>query len=85
LTLYRLPFGESEGQALEQRIKELKHNLAADGFCLRPFFATEAAFLAVLCTFNLLSLYQHQATPTQPYRQLGTCGWRGPCAGRCLG
>lgn len=57
---------------LEQRIEELKHDLSADGFCLQPFFATEAAFLAVLCTFNLLSLYQHQTTPGQPYRQPGT-------------
>jgi hypothetical protein len=57
---------------IEQRIEELKHDLAADGFCLQPFFATEPAFLAVLCTFNLLSLYQHQATPESPYRQPGT-------------
>ena len=57
---------------IEQRIEELKHDLAADGFCLQPFFATESAFLAVLCTFNLLSLYQHQVTPDQPYRQPGT-------------
>ena len=57
---------------VEQRIEELKHDLAADGFCLQPFFATESAFLAVLWTFNLLSLYQHQTTPTQPYRQPGT-------------
>ena len=57
---------------VEQRIEELKNNLAADGFCLQSFFATESAFLAVLFTFNLLSLYQHLATPTQPYRQLGT-------------
>jgi len=57
---------------IEQRIAELKHDLAADGFCLQPFFATEAAFLAVLCTFNLLSLYQHQTTPDAPYRQPGT-------------
>jgi hypothetical protein len=35
---------------IEQRIKELKHDLAADGFCLQPFFVTEAAFLAVLFT-----------------------------------
>ena len=34
--------------------------------------ATESAFLAVLCTFNLLSLYQHQTTPESPYRQPGT-------------
>ena len=57
---------------VEQRIEELKHDLAADGFCLQPFFATEAAFLAVLFTFNLLSLYQHQTTPDAPYRQPGT-------------
>jgi len=57
---------------IEQRIEELKHDLAADGFCLQPFFATESAFLAVLFTFNLLSLYQHQTTPDSPYRQPGT-------------
>ena len=57
---------------IEQRIEELKHDLAADGFCLQPFFATEAAFLAVLFTFNLLSLYQHQTTPQAAYRQPGT-------------
>jgi len=57
---------------VEQRIEELKHDLAADGFCLQPFFATAAAFLAVLFTFNLLSLYQHQTTPDAPYRQPGT-------------
>jgi hypothetical protein len=43
---------------IEQRIEELKNDLAADGFCLKQFFATEAAFLSVLFAFNLLSLYQ---------------------------
>jgi hypothetical protein len=57
---------------IEQRIEELKHDLATDGFCLQPFFATEAAFLAVLFTFNLLSLYQHHTTPNAPYPQPGT-------------
>jgi hypothetical protein len=57
---------------VEQRIEELKHDLGAHGFCLHPFFATESAFLAVLFTFNLLSLYQHQITPNAPYRQPGT-------------
>jgi hypothetical protein len=64
---------DDNGRAcVEQRIEELKHDLAADGFCLQPFFATESAFLAVLFMFNLLSLYQHQTTPDQPYRQPGT-------------
>ena len=69
VTLWR----DYNGRAcVEQRIEELKHDLAADGFCLQPFYATEAAFLAVLFTFNLLSLYQHQTTPEAPYRQPGT-------------
>jgi hypothetical protein len=64
---------DDNGRAcVEQRIEELKHDLAADGFCLQPFFATESAFLAVLFTFNLLSLYQHQTTPAAAYRQPGT-------------
>lgn len=49
---------------IEQRIEELKNDLAADGFCMRQFYATEAAFLSVLFAFNLLSLYQ-QATGTR--------------------
>lgn len=57
---------------VEQRIEELKHDLGANGFCLHSFFATESAFLAVLFTFNLLSLYQRRITPNAPYRQPGT-------------
>lgn len=57
---------------VEQRIEELKNDLGADDFCTQNFWATEAAFLAVLFTFNLLSLYQHQATPGAPYRQPAT-------------
>jgi hypothetical protein len=35
-----------------------KNELAGDHFCLRSFFATESAFLAVLFSFNLLSEFQ---------------------------
>ena len=53
LTLWR----DANGRAgVEQRIAELKHDLAADGFGLQPFFATEAAFLAVGLPVNRLSL-----------------------------
>jgi len=38
-------------------------------------FATESALLAVLFTFNLLSLCQHQTTPNAMYRQSGTLDW----------
>jgi hypothetical protein len=56
---------------VEQRIEELKHDLAADGFCLQPFFATEAAFLAVLFTFNLL---KSLPTPDGPQRAVSAAG-----------
>src|SRR5499427_8601826 len=39
---------------MENRIAELKHDLAADDFCLQEFFATEAAFRSILLLFNLL-------------------------------
>jgi hypothetical protein len=32
----------SQGADMEKRIAELKYDLAADDFCLREFFATEA-------------------------------------------
>ena len=56
---------------VEQRIEELKNDLAADDFCTRQFFATEAAFLAVVATFNLLSLFQAASGQGQ-YRQPAT-------------
>lgn len=57
---------------VEQRIEELKNDLAADDFCTQDFWATEAAFLAVLFAFNLLSLYQRATTPATGYRQPAT-------------
>lgn len=57
---------------VEQRIEELKNDLAADDFCMRPFFATGSAFVAVLTSFNLLSLHQRQIAPRARYRQPAT-------------
>jgi hypothetical protein len=54
---------------MEKRIGELKYDLAADDFCLREFFATEAAFCSILLLFNLLSEFQRVigfATYRQP-------------------
>jgi hypothetical protein len=56
---------------VEQRIEELKTDLAADGFCLREFFATEAAFLGILMLFNLLGEFQ-RASGMSGYRQPAT-------------
>lgn len=57
---------------LEQRIEELKADLGADDFCRREFYATEAAFRAVLVLFNLLSVWQRAARPGQTYRRPAT-------------
>ena len=77
---------EHSGRAgIEQRIEELKNDLAAGGFCVREFFGTEAAFLAVRFAFNLLSLYQKQITPEQPYRQPATLRSQVFVAGAILG
>jgi hypothetical protein len=55
---------------IEQRICELKDDLAADCFCRRQFFATEAAFRSVLMLFNLLSVWQRAArAPQQRYQR----------------
>jgi hypothetical protein len=64
---------DDNGRAtVEQRIEELKNDLSADDFCTQNFWATEAAFLAVLFTFNLLSLYQQTSAPQTGYRQPAT-------------
>ena len=65
---------------MENRIAELKHDLGADGFCLQKFFATEAAFRAVLLLFNLLAEFQRAAglakyrEPATVRSQVLTCG-----------
>jgi Transposase DDE domain group 1 len=65
---------------VENRIAELKHDLGADGFCLQKFFATEAAFRAVLLVFNLLAEFQRAARlpsyrePATLRTQVLTCG-----------
>ncbi len=43
---------------MENRIAELKHDLAADRFCLKDFHATEAVFRSILLLFNLLSEFR---------------------------
>jgi len=59
--------------AIEPRFSELKEDLAADDFCLRKFFPTEAAFLSVLFVFNLLSVLQSlEAKPGAPQRRPAT-------------
>lgn len=56
---------------VENRIAELKYDLGADDFCLHEFFATEAAFSAILMLFNLLGEFQ-RASGMKGYRRPAT-------------
>jgi hypothetical protein len=42
----------------ENRIKELKYDFGADSFCLKKFFAAEAAFRFIMIAYNLISLFR---------------------------
>lgn len=69
---------------MENRIAELKHDLGADGFCLKQFFATEAAFRAVLLLFNLLAEFQ-RAIGSPIYREPATIRTQVLTCGAILG
>jgi hypothetical protein len=72
--------------AVECRIDELKNELAADHFCLRSFFATESAFLAVLFSFNLLGEFQRAINPAlKTYKQPATLRFEVFTCGAILG
>ena len=45
----------------ENRIKELKYDFGADQFCLKSFWATEAAFRFIMVAYNIMSLFRHIA------------------------
>jgi DNA-directed RNA polymerase subunit N (RpoN/RPB10) len=68
----------------ENRIAELKHDLGAHGFCMKQFFATEAAFRSVLLLFNLLAEFQ-RAAGLPSYREPGTLRTQVLTCGAILG
>ena len=45
----------------ENRIKELKHDYAANDFCLQSSFGTEAVSRLILLLFNLMQLFKRHA------------------------
>ena len=45
---------------LENKIRELKWDYGIDGFCMKKFYATEAAFRAVCFTHNLMQQFQKE-------------------------
>ncbi|HEU0141271.1 MAG TPA: IS1380 family transposase [Bryobacteraceae bacterium] len=76
--------GYNQRADMENRIAELKQDLGADGFCLNQFFATEAAFRAVLLLFNLLAEFQ-RAVGLPVYRQPATIRTQVLTCGAILG
>ena len=46
----------------ENRIKELKQDFGADGFCLHSFDGTEAAFRLICFLFNLIADFKREVT-----------------------
>jgi hypothetical protein len=55
----------------ENRLKELKVDYGADGFCLQSFFGTEAVFRLICVLFNLVAQFKHQVL-LDDAPQLGT-------------
>ena len=80
LAIWRLYRGRAN---CENRIKELKYDFAADSFCLREFFATEACLNVVMMAYNLMSLFRqtllktntHQTLKTLRYKLFGLAGY----------
>jgi len=62
---------------MENRIAELKHDLGADGFCLKEFFATEAAFRAVLLMLYCTRSPGHKLIHAANARQYSRRAWAG--------
>ncbi len=44
----------------ENRLKELKEDFGADGFCLQSFYGTEAAFRLICFLFNLMADFKRE-------------------------
>jgi hypothetical protein len=75
---------DNQRACIEQRIEELKSDLAADDVCLKQFYATEAAFLSIPMLFNLLAEFQ-RAAGMNHYRQPASLRMQGFLCGAILG
>jgi hypothetical protein len=53
---------------IENRLKELKEDFGADGFCLQSFEGTEAAFRLICFLFNLIAEFKREVTQEQAPR-----------------
>ena len=53
---------------IENRIKELKEDFGAGGFCLQSFYGTEAAFRLICFLFNLVAQFKREVTQDEAPR-----------------
>jgi len=56
----------------ENRIKELEYDFGADNFCMKDFYATEAALRTVMMSYNLMSLFRLTVLQTKVSQRLTT-------------
>ena len=56
----------------ENRIKELKHDFGIENFCLKKFWATEAAYRFIMVAYNLMSLFRHVVLQKKTQHTLNT-------------
>ncbi len=68
----------------ENRLKELKHDYGADGFCLRTFEGTEAVFRLICALYNLVAAFKAEVTQ-DPAPQLGRLRTQHFVAGAIVG
>jgi hypothetical protein len=52
----------------ENRLKELKEDFGADGFCLQSFYGTEAAFRLICFLYNLVADFKRHALQDEAVR-----------------
>lgn len=79
--VWRFQRGRSDS---ENRIRELKWDYGIDGFCLKRFFPTEAAFRLIYVLYNLITLLQKKLGHAIP-RTLGTLRGQILACGAILG
>ncbi|MCS6824938.1 MAG: IS1380 family transposase [Cytophagaceae bacterium] len=56
----------------ENRIQELKQDFGVEGFCMKNFYATEAALRMVMVAYNLVALYRLFSKQNTNYQRLTT-------------
>ncbi len=60
----------------ENRIKELKQDFGADNFCLKDFWATEAALIFVMIAYNLMSIFRMFVLQEKTQKTLSTLRYK---------